>query len=140
MLVHEQSQVTETPSKDVFPRGDPSLNAGEAGLRLPPTTATPLADMSTNPQFNPLYAQLTKQLIQSGEWDRIRSVLAAKLNENGWVDDVRDQSKERARAMEPLSFRELFEETKPTASSSIPQPIRREIIAMIKQQLEKQCE
>ncbi|KAJ7148186.1 hypothetical protein C8R43DRAFT_1129329 [Mycena crocata] len=47
----------------------------------------------------------------------IKFVLASKLNDSGWTDDMRNRSKERARALEPLSFNALFEEMVPHAQS-----------------------
>jgi len=70
----------------------------------------------------------------------LRSVLSVKLNESGWKDDLVDQSKERARGMEQLSFKDLLTQMKPAGHSSMPHPIRREVVAIIRQQLEKQCE
>jgi enhancer of yellow 2 transcription factor len=106
------------------------------------------------PNVDALYTQLQRRLIENGEWDRyvqlasyslrfgvasslidrrILSLLANRLNESGWTDDLRHRSKgislnalfnsisnnrtERARTMEPLLFQVLFTEVMPEAQS-----------------------
>ncbi|KAF9006186.1 transcription factor e(y)2-domain-containing protein [Cyathus striatus] len=80
-----------------------------------------------------LYTQLRRRMMESGEWDHIQSILTAKLNESGWLDEVKDGSKEKARVMEPLSFQQLFEETTSKIASEIPLSIKREIMSHIRQ-------
>ncbi|KAJ7334718.1 transcription factor e(y)2-domain-containing protein [Mycena olivaceomarginata] len=87
-----------------------------------------------------LQAQLTQRLLESGEWDRIKFVLASKLNDSGWTDDMRNRSKERARTMEPLSFTALLEEMIPPATTSLPLAVRREMLALIRGYIDKQFE
>ncbi|TFK35876.1 transcription factor e(y)2-domain-containing protein [Crucibulum laeve] len=87
-----------------------------------------------------LYAQIRKRMVEGGEWEQIQAALAAKLNESGWVDDLRDRSKERARNMDPLSFQTLLEQVNPNAQTSVPLAVKREIISLIRQYLEKQFE
>jgi len=91
--------------------------------------------------FNSLYGQIRKRLIESGEWDYIRSIMQAKLNEAGWVDETHHKSKESARKMDPLSFQLLLEETTPgPAKASIPLSVKKEISNLIRQHLEKHLE
>ncbi|KAJ6602532.1 transcription factor e(y)2-domain-containing protein [Mycena vulgaris] len=87
-----------------------------------------------------LQAQLQQRLLESGEWDRIKFILASKLNDSGWTDDIRNRSKERARSMEPLSFATLLEEMAPHAQTSTPLAVRREIVALLRAYLDKQFE
>ncbi|TFK24446.1 hypothetical protein FA15DRAFT_669548 [Coprinopsis marcescibilis] len=84
-----------------------------------------------------LHQDIRRRLIESGEWDHIRAVLYARLNESGWVDEIKDQTKEKARTMEPLSFERLFEGIKPTAQNTIPLSVKREVNALIRQSLQK---
>ncbi|KAJ7280370.1 transcription factor e(y)2-domain-containing protein [Mycena rebaudengoi] len=91
-------------------------------------------------ELDVLQAQLQQRLLESGEWDRIKFILASKLNESGWTDEMRNRSKERARTMEPLSFVTLLEEMAPHAQTSLPLAVRREVIALIRGYLEKQFE
>jgi len=93
------------------------------------------------PDVNALYLQLRKRLIESGEWEQMRAIMFAKLNESGWCDDVRHKSKEAARSMEPLSFEKLLADITPRATStSIPLAVKREVSTVIRQHLEKQFE
>ncbi|KAJ3514252.1 hypothetical protein NLJ89_g2476 [Agrocybe chaxingu] len=89
---------------------------------------------------NSLYIQVRRRLIESGEWDHIRSVMSTKLNESGWTDEVHHKAKEAGRNMEPLSFHKLLADTSPRATNSIPLAVKREISALIRQHLEKQFE
>ncbi|GLB42991.1 putative transcription factor e(y)2 [Lyophyllum shimeji] len=89
-------------------------------------------------EVDALHAQIHRRLVNSGEWDRILSNLASKLNESGWSDDLLHRSKERARVMEPLSFQALFDEFAPNAQGSLPLAIKREIMAQIREYVEKQ--
>ncbi|EAU81666.2 hypothetical protein CC1G_02682 [Coprinopsis cinerea okayama7 len=81
--------------------------------------------MAPPPDIQTLYAEIRKRLIESGEWDQIRTTMYARLNESGWIDEVRDQGKEKAREMDPLSFEKLFEEVRPSAQSSMCRSILR---------------
>ncbi|KAG6809589.1 hypothetical protein H0H92_015656 [Tricholoma furcatifolium] len=87
---------------------------------------------------DPFYSQLQQRLVDSGEWDRIRFSLASKLNEAGWSDDLRHRAKERAREMEPLSFQNLYDELFSHAQTSLPLAVKREVMAQIRQWVEKQ--
>ncbi|KIM37449.1 hypothetical protein M413DRAFT_30908 [Hebeloma cylindrosporum] len=90
--------------------------------------------------LNALYAQIRKRLIENGEWDQIRALMSAKLNESGWSDDIHHRSKELARNMDPLSFAKLLGEISPKAQTSIPLAVKREASSLIRQHIEKQFE
>jgi len=90
--------------------------------------------------INALYGQIRRRLIESGDWDYIRSVMQGKLNEVGWVDETHHKSKESARKMDHLSFQLLLEETTPGAKASIPLSVKKEISILIRQHLDKQFE
>jgi len=91
-------------------------------------------------ELDALQAQLTQRLLESGDWDRIKFVLASKLNESGWTDDIRNRSKERARTMEPLSFATLLEEMTTHGQNSMPLAVRKEVVALLRGCLDKQFE
>ncbi|KAG6816899.1 hypothetical protein H0H87_001852 [Tephrocybe sp. NHM501043] len=93
---------------------------------------------ATSLEVDTFYSQLQQRLVDSGEWERIRFVLASKLNEAGWSDDLRHLSKERAREMEPLSFQGLHDEFCSHAQTSLPLAVKREIMIQIRQWVEKQ--
>ncbi|KAF9528711.1 transcription factor e(y)2-domain-containing protein [Crepidotus variabilis] len=90
--------------------------------------------------INALYAEIRKRMIETGEWNQIRAVLAAKLSETGWTDDLKHKSKESARHMDPLSFQALLDEASPRAYTSLPLAVKREITSLIRQILERQFE
>ncbi|KAI0791346.1 transcription factor e(y)2-domain-containing protein [Abortiporus biennis] len=87
-----------------------------------------------------LYAQIQRRMVESGEWDRIRSILAGKLNEAGWVDNLHHKSKEMARDLSSISARRLSEELDPVAQTSVPQNVKDNAVALIRQFLETQIE
>ncbi|KAJ7186736.1 transcription factor e(y)2-domain-containing protein [Mycena filopes] len=91
-------------------------------------------------EVDALQVQLQQRLLESGEWDRIKFILASKLNDSGWTDDMRNRSKERARTMDPLSFTALLEEMVPHAHTSVPLAVRREVVALLRVFLDKQFE
>jgi len=90
--------------------------------------------------INALYQQVRRRLIESGEWDQIRAVMTAKLNESGWIDDMRHRTKEEARNMEALSFQALLNGSSKSRPESIPLAVKREISSLIRQHVEKQFE
>ncbi|KAF8530128.1 transcription factor e(y)2-domain-containing protein [Hysterangium stoloniferum] len=87
-----------------------------------------------------LYREVHRRLVQTGEWDRILGVLAQKLNETGWMDDMRHRGKEAARNLESPKFRTILEQVEPQAQSSIPLPVKQEVMVLITQFLEKEFE
>jgi len=96
---------------------------------MPPAQAQ---DVST------LYPQVHKRLVDSGEWDKILLILTRKLNEAGWIDDIRHQSKESAK-VDP-TFEALFAQIRPDAETSVPLTVKKEVEVMIREFLETQLE
>ncbi|KAH9475364.1 Transcription and mRNA export factor SUS1 [Psilocybe cubensis] len=87
-----------------------------------------------------LYAQVRRRLIESGEWDQLRAVMHAKLNEAGWCDEIHHKSKEVSKTIEPLSFKALHAKVAPQAENSVPLAVKRELSSLIRQHIEKQFE
>ncbi|EPQ53193.1 hypothetical protein GLOTRDRAFT_117244 [Gloeophyllum trabeum ATCC 11539] len=90
-----------------------------------------------------LYAALHQRLVQSGDWDRIQGLLRTKLNESGWSDTVRAKAQDTARGMDPLSGRKLLElmkEDPQTRMTSVPEGVKKEVLAAIRQVIDKQFE
>ncbi|KAI0653125.1 transcription factor e(y)2-domain-containing protein [Cubamyces menziesii] len=90
-----------------------------------------------------LYAPLRRRMIENGDWDRIAARLARELNESGWIDKFKDQSKEMARAAENtggISVDTLMAELAPQAQGEVPSAVRQDIIGVIRKLLEKQIE
>jgi len=100
----------------------------------------PSNSVKINAESEALYAQVQRRLVQSGEWDSVQALLAFKLNESGWTDDLRHRTKERARVMEPLCFQTLLAQLSSQTQSSIPLAVKREVMGVIQQYLEKQFE
>lgn len=89
---------------------------------------------------NVLYTQLQRRMIEYGDWDRISNTLTQKLNESGWLDDLRHQSREMARNGDSVTVESLMSELRPRAGASIPPRVKQEVISMIRQYLEQQLE
>ncbi|KAF8582390.1 hypothetical protein K439DRAFT_1413322 [Ramaria rubella] len=87
-----------------------------------------------------LYREVHRRLVQTGEWDRILALLALKLNESGWVDELRHRGKEAARNLDPLKFHALLEQVESHAQATTPLAIKQEIMKLITQFLETQFE
>ncbi|KAI0076626.1 hypothetical protein K474DRAFT_1662648 [Panus rudis PR-1116 ss-1] len=87
-----------------------------------------------------LYAQIQRRLVESGEWDRIMRVLALKLNEAGWIDDLHHHAKELAREMFPVQARQLTEEITPKAIADVPENVKEYVTNIIRQYLDTQLE
>ncbi|KAF9242798.1 transcription factor e(y)2-domain-containing protein [Melanogaster broomeanus] len=87
-----------------------------------------------------LYTQIHRRMVESGEWDRFLRLLSSKLSEHGWSDELCHRAKERARVMDPLSFRTVLEEISSHAQATVPPPIRREITNVIRQYVKDQFE
>ncbi|KAI9058899.1 hypothetical protein FKP32DRAFT_1190253 [Trametes sanguinea] len=90
-----------------------------------------------------LYAPLKRRMVENGDWDRIAARLARELNESGWIDRFKDQSKEMARAAEAtggVSVETLLAELWPQAEEEVPSAVRHEMVGVIRKLLEKQIE
>ncbi|PFH47877.1 hypothetical protein AMATHDRAFT_151105 [Amanita thiersii Skay4041] len=87
-----------------------------------------------------LYTQIRRRMVETGEWDRIVYVLSAKLGEDGWMDDLKDRSKEYARSMDPLSFQSLLDDLTDHGHKAVPVQTTKEIRFLIRQYLEQQFE
>ncbi|KAL9709031.1 SAGA histone acetylase and TREX-2 complexes component [Leucoagaricus gongylophorus] len=77
------------------------------------------------------YTQLRRSLVESGEWDQLQSVMRAQLNDVGWVDDVKNMTKEMR-----CDFDSLLEQVSRHAHSSLPAVLRKDMVAMIRGQLD----
>ncbi|KDQ52555.1 hypothetical protein JAAARDRAFT_61862 [Jaapia argillacea MUCL 33604] len=102
---------------------------------MPPNGRQP-----ANNDADAYFAQIQRRMMETGEWDRFLTLLTVKLNEAGWLDDLRHHAKESARVMEPLSFHTLLDELRPHAQASIPAAVRQEILGIMRQYVGKQFE
>ncbi|KAI0065185.1 hypothetical protein BV25DRAFT_1898289 [Artomyces pyxidatus] len=97
---------------------------------------------TTQPEIDVLFGQLQRRLVESGEWDRICLLLQYKLNDQGWLDTLRGQSRENARTMDILSIRALLTSISDVQVTPAPVPdaVRTEVTNIIRQALEKQLD
>ncbi|KAJ3713522.1 hypothetical protein EV361DRAFT_955302 [Lentinula raphanica] len=86
------------------------------------------------------YRKIKFRLVESGEWDRMKATIGPKLNESGWLDDIKHKGVEQASEMDQLSFQNLFDALSKAGHVGLPLPARRELQAMIREYLEKQFE
>ncbi|KAI5122397.1 hypothetical protein M0805_002948 [Coniferiporia weirii] len=84
------------------------------------------------------YAQVHRRMVESGEWDSIFTALVARLNELGWIDELRHSAKEHAR--DATQFKDLLAALEDQGQSSVPLAAKQEITKMIKSFVEKQFE
>ncbi|KAJ3807203.1 MAG: hypothetical protein NXY57DRAFT_961686 [Lentinula lateritia] len=86
------------------------------------------------------YRKIRLRLVESGEWERMKATISPKLNESGWLDDIKHKGVEQAGEMDQLSFQTLFEALSKAGHVGLPLPARRELQAMIRDYLERQFE
>jgi len=77
------------------------------------------------------FKELKDRLAKSGEWDKIMRILIQRLNERGFLDSMRDQAKEKARAMEKLNFAELMSEMLPLATANVSPEVKNEVMSLL---------
>ncbi|PCH34726.1 hypothetical protein WOLCODRAFT_155388 [Wolfiporia cocos MD-104 SS10] len=87
-----------------------------------------------------LYAQLRRRMVERGEWDRLYSLLAQKLNESGWTDETRDRAQERIRGGEDIPVESVLEELRAGAGESVRAGVRAEVQKAIRVWMEAQVE
>ncbi|CAL1702443.1 unnamed protein product [Somion occarium] len=100
----------------------------------------PSRDTNGSVVSDEMYAQIQRRLLESGEWDRIYRMLELKLNESGWMDELHDHAKELARQMYPISVRKMTDSVSSKASSEVPENVKAEVTAKIRQYLDSQLE
>ncbi|KLO16832.1 hypothetical protein SCHPADRAFT_822530 [Schizopora paradoxa] len=86
------------------------------------------------------YSQILRRLVESDEWEAIFGPLAAKLNEVGWVDELKHTAKERAREMPTVHFQTLLAELEAKGQESVPAAVKQETMQLIRTFLDKQFE
>jgi hypothetical protein len=109
-----------------------------------------------------LFSQFQKCMVDNGDWDkqdsnpshskfclnlsampsRILLTLTRELNEAGWIDEVKSQSKELAKHHNsPISFQALLEATTPIANEQLILFKKKALIeALIRKSLDAQIE
>ncbi|WVQ68900.1 transcription and mRNA export factor SUS1 [Kwoniella botswanensis] len=83
---------------------------------------------------------IRQRLMETGHWDRIQKLLRNQLEENGWVDDLKDLAKERARAQETPNLENLIKEISETARGMISENTRRDVAQEIEAVLDREVD
>ncbi|EJD50530.1 hypothetical protein AURDEDRAFT_160431 [Auricularia subglabra TFB-10046 SS5] len=86
-----------------------------------------------------MYDQIHRQLVETGEWDKLVSTLTRLLSESGWIDDMRNRSREKGRQMQPLQFRTLVEDVQAGTVTVSPQ-VKIEMMKLIRETLQQLVE
>ncbi|KXN91849.1 Transcription and mRNA export factor ENY2 [Leucoagaricus sp. SymC.cos] len=81
-----------------------------------------------------LYAHLKRSLVESGEWDQLQAMMRERLNEAGWVDELKSESKEASRRVD---FQSVLAQVIPHAQASLPMAVRKEVQGLIKRHIER---
>jgi len=92
---------------------------------------------STNSE---LRASIHTKLIQSGEKEKLKEHLRQRLVECGWRDQLKLRAKAeiRQRGLDNCKLEELVQDITPTARSSVPDSVKRELLVKIKEFLAQQ--
>ncbi|KAK6904086.1 transcription and mRNA export factor SUS1 [Kwoniella mangroviensis CBS 8507] len=83
---------------------------------------------------------IRQRLMETGDWDRIQKLLRNQLEENGWVDDLKDLAKERARAQETPNLENLIKEISETARGMISENTKRDVAQEIEAVLDREVD
>ncbi|WWD08030.1 transcription and mRNA export factor SUS1 [Kwoniella europaea PYCC6329] len=83
---------------------------------------------------------IRQRLMETGDWDRIQRLLRNQLEENGWVDDLKDLAKERARSQETPNLENLIKEISETARGMISENTRRDVAQEIEAVLDREVD
>ncbi|WWC59127.1 transcription and mRNA export factor SUS1 [Kwoniella dejecticola CBS 10117] len=83
---------------------------------------------------------IRQRLMETGDWDRIQKLLREQLEENGWVDDLKDLAKEKARAQETPNLENLIKEISETARGMISESTRRDVAQEIEAVLDREVD
>ncbi len=95
------------------------------------SSSTPHADMKT---------LMTQRLVESGEKERLKEHLRARLIECGWRDQLKLEAKEvvREKGLERLKLEDLVQDITPKGRALVPDAVKRELLAKIKDFLAQQ--
>ena len=83
---------------------------------------------------------ISRRLVESGEKERLREHLRNRLIQSGWRDKMKLEAKERIRTkgLERVRLEELVAEMTPVGRQSVPDEVKRELLAKIKDFLAQQ--
>ena len=81
-----------------------------------------------------------RRLIESGEKERLREHLRARLIECGWRDQMKLEAKEvvRQKGLERVQLEDIVREITPKGRATVPDAVKRELLTKIKEYLAQQ--
>lgn len=82
-------------------------------------------------------ASLNAKLIESGEREQMKQLLRKRLMENGWRDQMKAYCKDivKERGLENITVDELVQEITPKGRALVPDSIKKEMLARLRQYL-----
>ncbi|WVN88799.1 transcription and mRNA export factor SUS1 [Cryptococcus depauperatus CBS 7841] len=83
---------------------------------------------------------IRQRLLETGDWDRIRKLLQAHLEESGWVDDLKDLAKEKARSQETPNLQALVSEICKTAAGMVNENVKNDVMLEIEGVLDREVD
>ena len=87
-----------------------------------------------------LKSTIHTKLVQSGEKEKLKEHLRQRLIECGWRDQLKLKAKDliRERGLENFKLEDLVRDITPSARSSVPDTVKRELLVKIKEFLAQQ--
>lgn len=76
-----------------------------------------------------------QRLVQSGEKEKLKEHLRCRLIESGWRDQLKIHAKEvvRQKGLEKVKLEDLVKDITPKGRALVPDSVKRELLAKIKQ-------
>jgi len=87
-----------------------------------------------------LKATIHSKLVQSGEKEKLKEHLRQRLIECGWRDQLKLSAKDliKERGLENFKLEDLVRDITPSARSTVPDSVKRELLVKIKEFLAQQ--
>ena len=86
--------------------------------------------------------QINEKLTESGEREKLKELLRARLIESGWRDNLKTKCKEiiQNKGLEKITVQQLVEEITPYARSTVPENIKSELLSHLREFIQVQLE
>ena len=83
-------------------------------------------------------ATIHEKLVETGEKERLKTLLRAKLEECGWRDELKKYCKEviKNKGLEKITVEELVQEITPRGRATVPAAIKAELLQRIRKFLQ----
>lgn len=87
-------------------------------------------------------SQINEKLSESGEREKLKELLRARLVEGGWRDQLKTKCKEliQNKGLEKITVQQLVEEVTPYARSTVPENIKAELLSHLREFIQQQLE